>query len=104
VRTALAAGVERIEKIAIQLDPKLNSKEGVGAIERTRVAMTLAGSPAPLDRFLLLTQEPEGPLGVGPLLLEKCEMNPVRNKTDEASLQVTFLAVRLHESPAPAAP
>jgi len=95
VRMALAAGVERIDKLEIKLDPKLNSKEGVGAIERTRVTFALSGRPGPLVQFLQLSQDEKGG---GPLVLEKSEMAPARNKTDEATLEVTFDAVRLHDA------
>ncbi|MBK7875685.1 MAG: hypothetical protein IPJ77_08030 [Planctomycetes bacterium] len=95
VHMALAAGVERIDKLEIKLDPKLNSKDGVGAIERTRVEIALSGRPGPLVQLLLLAQDAKAG---GPLLVEKSEMAPARNKTDEATLEVTFVAARLHEA------
>jgi hypothetical protein len=92
VRAALAAQVERIDKIEIKLDPKLSSKQGVGSIEKTRVEMRLSGKPAPLSDFLVRSQDAREP---GPLLIEKCEMQPARNKVDEAGLDVTLIAARL---------
>lgn len=94
-RMALAAGVERVDKLQIKLDPKLHSKDGVGAIERTRVEATLSGRPGPLVQLLLLSQEPKNG---GPLLIEKLEMAPARNKTDEATLEIVFVAARLHSA------
>lgn len=94
-RMALASGVARVDKLAIQLDPKLKSKDGVGALERTRVVATLSGAPGALVQFLLATQ---AAAGGGPLILEKSEMLPARTKTDEAVLEATFQAVRLHET------
>lgn len=103
VRLALDSGVQRIDKIEIRLDPKLNSREGVGAIERTRVAFTISGDPAPLTELLIASQESrdvklEGQtLRVLPLPIEKADISPARSKSDEASLEVVFLLVTLHE-------
>jgi hypothetical protein len=103
VRLALENGVQRIDKIEIRLDPKLNSREGVGAIERTRVAFTISGDPAPLTALLVASQEArevklEGQTqAVLPLPIEKAEISPARSKQDEASLEVVFLLVTLHE-------
>lgn len=100
-RMALAAGVERVDKLQIKLDPKLHSKDGVGAIERTRVEATLSGRPGPLVQFLMLTQaERDG----GPLLIEKLEMAPARNKTDEATLEIVLVAARLNAAGPATAP
>lgn len=96
-RIALSAGVERIDKIDIKLDPRLTSRQGVGDLEKTRVVLTLSGRPTPLVQFLTATQ---GDKDGGPLLIEKCEMVPARGKSDEAGLEVTFVVARLH---APAA-
>lgn len=101
VRMALAAGCQRIDKIAIKLDPKLASKSGVGLVERTRVEMVLSGKAGPLVDFLLVTQSADAQdengksLG-GPLLVEKSEIQPARTKVDEAGLEVTFVAARLN--------
>lgn len=94
VRMALAAGVERVDKVEIKLDPRLNSKDGVGAIERTRAEFVLSGRPGPLVQFLLSTQEAKDG---GPLLVERTEMAPARNKADEATLEIVLVAARLHE-------
>lgn len=96
MRMALRAGVERADKIEIKLDPKLTSKQGVDAIERTRVSMLLSGHASPLVQFLQLSQSNEEG---GPLLLEKCTMQPPRGKTDEAALDVTFVVARLRAAP-----
>lgn len=104
VRFALEAGCERIDRIQIQLDPRLNSKQGVGTIEKTRVTIQLSGRPDPLVRFYARTQEKgpaaDGSGASGPLLVERAEMQPARGKTDEAGLEVVFVVARL----APPAP
>jgi hypothetical protein len=99
VRMALSSGCERIDQIEIRLDPRLNSREGVGRIETTRVTLKLSGKSAPLVQFLMASQQPGEkdqngvPLG-GPLLMEKAEMVPARTGT-EASLDVTFECARV---------
>ncbi len=99
IRFALEAGCERIDRIQIQLDPKLTSKQGVGAIERTRVTFNLSGRPSPLVAFVKRTQEAapaaDGSGAVGPLLIERLEMQPPRAKPDEAGLEVTFVVARI---------
>jgi hypothetical protein len=99
IRMALATGCERIDKIEIRLDPRLNSREGVGQIESSRVKFTFSGKGAPLAQLLLASQQPGGndvngvPFG-GPLLIEKSEMVPTRTGT-EANLDVTFVCARV---------
>jgi hypothetical protein len=99
VRWAVETGCERIDRIQIQLDPRLSSKQGVGALERTRVTFALSGRPAPQIAFLARTQESrpvdDGGGVIGPLMIERCEMQPARGKPDEAGLEVVFLVARL---------
>jgi hypothetical protein len=120
VRAALAAGVQRIDKIEIRLDPKLSSRQGVGDLERTRVEISASGLPAPLVHFISETQAKaggnaapgrsasagsaasansagakSGPAWLGPLLIEKAEIQSSRTKPDEAVLSVTFVAARV---------
>lgn len=100
VRYALETNCRRIDRIQIQLDPRLTSKAGVGMIERTRVTMNLSGAPRPLVEFLARTQEKAplegaGPAALEPLLVERCEMQLTRGKTDEAGLEVVFVVARI---------
>ncbi len=95
VRLALEAGVERIDELKITLDPALESRKGVGAIERTRVAISMSGASGPIVRFLQTTQ---GPTYGEPLLIDEFEVVPARRKTSEARLDATFLVCRLHET------
>ncbi len=93
VRLALEAGVSRIDKIEIRLDPKLASRQGVGEIEKTRVEISASGKPAPLVHFASATQSPSK--DSGPLLMEKAEIQVSRQSADEAVLQTTFVAARV---------
>ena len=98
VRLALEAGVQRIDKIEIRLDPRLTSRQGVGELEKTRVEITASGAPGPLTRFLLLTQRQDAranaAAGTQPLLVEKADLQASRTKADEAGLSATFLVAR----------
>ncbi len=93
-RTAMARGVARIDRLEIRLDPRLNSKEGVGRVEKTRVVCAMIGAPGALVDFVAATQEP-GVEGGAPLVVEKVELAPSRGKSEEASLEVVFLAARV---------
>jgi len=111
VRIALESGVERIERIEIKPDPGLASRAGVGEIERTRVSFVVAGAPQPLVRMLFASQgrSPEGALALLPLVIERADLVPTRNKADEATLDLVLCVVRLHphsseDAPAPAKP
>ena len=97
VHLALEAGVSRIDKIEIRLDPKLASRQGVGEIEKTRVEISASGKPAPLVHFASATQMPSRDPGKdpGPLLLDKAEIQVSRQSADEAVLQATFVAARV---------
>jgi hypothetical protein len=100
-RAAMGAGLRRIDKVEIRLDPKLATRQGVGEIERTRVEMTAAGAPGPIVRFLAATQSASGGGSASageawkPLILEKAEVLTSRGKPDEATLQATFVVARL---------
>jgi hypothetical protein len=90
VHACVDAGVERIDSIDIKLDPKLDAREGVGRVERTRVDFTLSGRTAPIQRFLLATQA-----GDEPLVVQAMELVPSRRSEDEARLEISFTIVRL---------
>jgi hypothetical protein len=92
VRTALAAGIERIDKIQILLDPKLTSRQGVGDLERTRVTFGISGKTSPMVQFLLLSQSPKD---APALLIEKADIQPALGKVDEAKLDVVFVLAQL---------
>lgn len=90
VHACVDAGVERIDSIDIKLDPRLDSREGVGRVERTRVDFTLSGRTPPIQRFLLATQA-----GDEPLVVHEMELVPSRRSEDEARLEISFAIVRL---------
>ncbi len=96
VRLGLDLGIERIEKIHVVLDAGLRSKDGVGAVERTRVEFDLGGGGDALLELLRKSQYPTAVLGGQALTLGPVDMRPAkRNKDSEAS--VSFYVVRLAE-------
>ena len=98
-RLALDAGVQRIDKIEIRLDPRLTSRQGVGELEKTRIEISASGKPAPLVHFLTSTQAAGAPNDAGALLIEKAEIQVSRQSAEEAVLQTTFVAARVTQSP-----
>ena len=96
VRLALDLGVERMEKIHVSLDTGLRSKEGVGAVETTKVRFELGGSGDALLELIRRSQEPGRVLGGQALTLGAVDVRPSkRGKHSEAT--VSFLVVRLAE-------
>lgn len=89
---AIDAGVRRMDKIQVRLDPGLGTRGGVGAIERTRVKFQLEGPALPLARLLVATQRPpDGRV----LMIDDVEMVSSRQKEGEARLDLTVTAARL---------
>jgi len=94
VALAVDARVQRVDKIQIRLDPGLNSREGLGAIERTRVVFTLTGRSLALERVLSWTQRPRS----GRVLhIDDVEMVPARSRENEVRLDLTIVIARLTE-------
>lgn len=91
VLLSFEAGVPRIERIDVKLDPGLGSRRGVGAIERTSVSMRLSGSSEALVRLLIATQAD----GAQPLLIAELELQPERTRADEARMDVVFVVARV---------
>lgn len=96
VSAAIDSRVRRIEKMQVRLDPGLDSKAGVGRIEKTQVNVRLVGSTVSLVSVMARTQRSEDGrvLPVG-----KLEMTANKQRPDEVQLDVTFHVVRLHEDP-----
>jgi len=90
---AIRARVDGIDKIQVRLDPGYGSRGGVGAIERTKVQMTLSGSSLALTRLLAWTQRP----GVDgrTLPVDQLEMSAAKGRPGQVRLDVTFLVARV---------
>jgi hypothetical protein len=90
---AIDCGVQRVERIAVRLDPGLSLRQGVGRIERTEVTFGFEGAAQPLVELLARTQRP--PDG-RPLCIADVEMSASRFKPGDATLELKLVAVRLH--------
>ena len=89
---AIDARVKRLDKITIRLDTGLNSKAGLGRIERTRVHFEMRGTSLALTRLVSSTQRPRD----GRVLhIDEIEMSPSRSKDDEVQLDLTLTIARL---------
>ena len=95
VGTCIDARVERVDRIAVRLDPSLQSATGLDRIERTRVAFKVTGSSLALSRVIAWTQRPRGEGRV--FLVDELEMTPARSKEEEVTLDITFVVARLNE-------
>jgi hypothetical protein len=82
----------------VRLDPSHGSGGGPGAIERTKVQVTLTGSSLALTRLLAWSQRP-GPLG-RVLPIDQVEMTSARNQPGRVRLDVTFV-LALVQAPEP---
>jgi hypothetical protein len=90
---AIDCGVQRVDDVAVRLDPGLSTRQGVGRVERTEVRFRFEGAAAPLTELLARLQRP--PDG-RPLTVQELEMVASRFKPGDASLELKLAAVRLH--------
>lgn len=93
VRLALEVDIRRIDKIQVRLDPGIESRGGVGTVERTQIKFTIIGPAKPIERLIALSQTDRygAPMPMGPL-----DIVAARSKVDEVRAEVTFLVVHLH--------
>jgi hypothetical protein len=96
VRGAIDERVKRVTKVTVKLDPGLNSRKGVGRIERTRVVFELEGDDLALQRLVARTQLAEP----APLVIESANFNRSQRDPQVVVLELTVLVVRVQ---APAA-
>jgi len=106
VRAAVAAGVSAIEDVRVRLDPGLSSRSGLGAglgaVERTRVAVSVSGDSRALAALLASSQRPmedaDGPIEGGlrsPLRIDSLEMaNARRARGETVRVDATFVVPR----------
>ncbi|MBL6719816.1 MAG: hypothetical protein ISQ08_00230 [Planctomycetes bacterium] len=92
LRRAIEAGVDRITRVEVQLDPSLGGRAGLGRVERTRVQLRMTADPPAITRFLHATQR-----GDGALLVDSYDARAAAGREDEVALDITLVAVRLHE-------
>ena len=93
VRQAIHAGVTSIDRIRVQLDPSFQSKDGVGAIERTQVQFELVGSSKSVAALVVATQSDEYGRAT---ILDDLEAQIDRRIPDRVGLSMTCAAISLH--------
>lgn len=96
VRLAIDAGVQRIDRIQVTLDPGFAGREGLGRVERTSVAFAFTTSSSSLTRLLRLTQGDEAGQ---PLALGEYEAKSQPSRPDQVKADLVFHVVRLHDLP-----
>ncbi|MEO6709516.1 MAG: hypothetical protein ABI054_05405 [Planctomycetota bacterium] len=95
LRLAFEAGIGRVEDIEIKLDTKLVSGKPLEGLEKTLVTLKMRGTALSLTRLVLMLQSsPQSRVGV----LEKAEFVAGGAREDDARLELTLAAVRLHEA------
>ena len=91
VRLSFDAGVRKVDKIKISLDPKLRGPKGLESIEKTRVKVNLAGNSGALVQLLAACQDvSQGQV----LLVQDCELTPERARPTEAVMEINFIVAR----------
>lgn len=96
VRLAIDAGVDRIERIQLRLDPGLGSRQGLGQIERTRLEFQLRGNSRALMTVLSGTQRA---LDGRVLPIDVLEITPSTAKEEEVRMDLTLVLPRLADEP-----
>ncbi len=94
LRRAIAAGVDRVARVEVTLDSGLNSRAGLGRIERTRLILRMMADPPAIADFLLRTQSSKD----GALLVDSYDARVSPGRVDEVTLDLVLLVVRLHET------
>lgn len=96
LRRAIDAGIDRVMRVEVTLDPGLNSRAGLGRIERTRLTLRMVADPPAVADFLLRTQSTEE----GPLLVDSYDARVSPGRADEVTLDLVLLIVHLHQTDA----
>lgn len=96
VRLAIDAGVQRIDRIQVTLDPGFGGRDGLGNVERTSVSFTMTTGSTSLSRLLRTSQSDEAgqPLALGDYTVKGLPSRP-----DQVNADLVFHVVRLHDLP-----
>ncbi|HUR27211.1 MAG TPA: hypothetical protein VM509_03435 [Planctomycetota bacterium] len=95
LRLAFEAGIGRIEGIEIKLDPNLLSGKPLKELEKTLVTFKVRGRAPALERLVfLMSSSPDARVGV----LDRAEFLYGGAREDDARLELTLAAIRLHET------
>jgi len=98
LRLGFEAGLGRVEGIEIKLDTRLLSGKPLEGIEKTLVTFKVRGTATAMTRLVwLLESSPQSRAGV----LERAEFLSGGPREDDARLELTLAAIRLHETTPP---
>ncbi len=95
VTEALANGMSSVDRIRVDLDPGFTSKQGLGAVERTRVQFDMSGPSESVTATILATQ---GDRYGRPVVLDSVIAKTPRRNAGQVKLNLSCSAVRLHET------
>jgi len=100
LQLGIEAGCERVDRLRVELDPRLRSNRPVEDLEKTLIECRLVGAAPPLVALLgLLQQERDGRV----ILVERAEMQAARSAGDDVRLDLVLAVAHLHGlGPAPA--
>jgi hypothetical protein len=93
VTAAIAAGCQRVDKLAVRLDPALLSGKPITGVERTHVEVQLSGAALPLAKLACSLQDRSS----GRVLpVERADFAPSRTRgSDEVRLEIVLLLPHL---------
>lgn len=99
VNLAIDAGVSRISRIQVDLDPGFGSKKGLGLVERTKLRFEFDTSAASMASLINMTQTPvQGDAQGQALTIDEVEVKSERNRVGHVKAEVVFTLVRLSET------
>ena len=93
LRHAIHSGVESVDRIRVKLDPGFQSKEGVGAIERTQVQLEMVGSSKAIAGTIIASQGDEFGSAI---VIDELDAKIDRRIPDRVGLSITCTAISLH--------
>ncbi|MCP5021210.1 MAG: hypothetical protein GY930_05480 [bacterium] len=95
VTEALNNGISSVDRISVDLDPGFTSKQGLGAVERTRVQFDMSGPAESVTATILATQ---GDRYGRPVVLDSLTCKTPRRSAGQVKLNLSCSALRLHET------
>jgi hypothetical protein len=93
IQMGIETGVERLDKVVIDLDTRVLSNKPIDDLEETLIEFRFVGPSPPLVELLgLLQQERHGRV----LLVNRVDVQPARAKEDEVRMDLVLLVAHLH--------
>jgi hypothetical protein len=89
----IEAGLERVDRLQIDLDPRLASNRPIEGLEKTLIELRLSGAAPPMVALLGLLQAGRGGRSV---LVERAELHAARAGGDDARLDLVLSVAHLH--------